>query len=233
MASSVVNATYQGTVSDTQTNGLWSTLRNGTTGIAQTYTSNVTTTGARAYRTTFGRDIIYQIIRSYLFFDISSITANNTISSATLQIYGTATSTSSDSIIVKGTAWGGNGSSSTLASGDYDSLDFSTAYSSKKTSWGTYYNSFIMNSTAISDMNANGYLNVALVEGDYDYDNDSPSTLIDEQIPVEFLDPTNKIKVSLTYSPSGYGNDVTVVASANIDSVIGVASGDIGNVTGV
>jgi hypothetical protein len=233
MASSVVNATYQGRISGDQTGGTWADLRNGTSGFPTTYTSNASTTGARAYRTTFGRSIIYQIIRTYLFFDISSITANNTITAATLQIYGTGTSSTADSIIVKGTAWGGNGSTSTLASGDYDSLDFSTAYSSKLLSWGTTYNNFTMNATAISDMNSNGYLNVALVEGDYDYDNDSPLSLIDETIPVEFLDPTNKIKVSLTYTPAGYGNTVLGVAGANIDNVIGVASGDIDNIIGV
>jgi hypothetical protein len=91
-----------------------------------------------------------------------------------------------------------------------------------------------LNATAISDMNSNGYLNCFLIEGDFDYDGQNP--VLDDGPyggTVEYLDATNKIKLELTHSPSGYGNNVIGVASANIKKVIEVGTADIGTVIGV
>lgn len=234
-----VNATYQGYASYSLSAALifWpGQVRDATTA---TFTQTVTTNGSNSTavyaRLVPGRSgYVGNCSRVFLFFDgLDTATGGGTITAATLKIYGNGTATSTDTIIVKGTAWGGGGDSSTLASGDYDSLDHSTAYSAKDLSWGGAYNDFTMNATAISDMNTNGYLNAVLIEGDYDYDNDSPTAGTTVQAGVEFLDPTNPIKLQLTYTAAGYGNDVIGVSAASIDSVIGVASGDIDNIIGV
>jgi hypothetical protein len=240
MATSTINATYQGRVGISVTDVLlnWVTqVRNASTGtFASTYTSN--TTVSNAFQVTydsgrFGR--VGQCARVPLFFDVSSITASNTITAATLKVWNPSTGATTDSIIVEGSAWGGNGSTTTLSTANYNDLDFSTAYSSKDLSWaGTSYNDFSLNATAISDMNTNGYLNCFLIEGDFDYDGQSP--ILDDgpyQGRVEYLDATNKIKVELTYSPSGYVNNVIGVASANIKKVIEVSTADIDNIIGV
>ena len=241
MATSTIDATYQGrvgiSVTDVALN--WVTqVRNASTGtFASTYTSNTTVSNAFqvAYDSgRFGR--VGQCARVPLFFDVSSITASNTITAATLKVWNPSTGATTDSIIVKGSAWGGNGSTTTLSTANYNDLDFSTAYSAKDLAWngGGAYNDFSLNGTAISNMNTNGYLNCFLIEGDFDYDGQNP--VLDDGPyggTVEYLDATNKIKLELTHSPSGYGNNVIGVAAASIDNVIGVGTADIGTVIGV
>jgi len=240
MASSSVNATYQGRVGLSVSGALvnWlSQVRNATTGtFAATYTTNTTVTNAWfvAYDTTRS-GITGQCYRVPLFFDVSGITANNTISAATLKVWNPSAGSSYSTIIVKGSAWGGSGETTTLSTSDYDNLDFSTAYSSTKSTWaGSSYNDFSLNATAISNMNSNGYLNCFLIQSAYDYSGVSPT--LDEGPyggVVEYLDATNKIKVELTYAPSGYGNNVIGVASANIKKVNEVGTADIAAVIGV
>ena len=240
MATSTINATYQGRVGLLVTAALvnWVTeVRNASTGnLATTYTTNTTVNGAFAVNLVKGRTTTAgTCTRVPLFFDVSSITASNTITAATLKVWNPSTGATTDSIIVKGSAWGGNGSTTTLSTANYNDLDFSTAYSSKNLSWaGTSYNDFSLNATAISDMNSNGYLNCFLIEGDFDYDGQNP--VLDDGPyggTVEYLDATNKIKLELTHSPSGYGNNVIGVASANIKKVIEVSTADIDNIIGV
>ena len=240
MPSSTINATYQGrvgiSVSSFFVNWL-SQVRNATTGTyASTYTTNTTVSNAFLVAYDSGRTgQVGQCARVPLFFDVSSITASNTITAATLKVWNPTFGNGNDTIIVKGSAWGGNGSTTTLSTANYNDLDFSTAYSSKNLSWaGTSYNDFSLNATAISDMNSNGYLNCFLIEGDFDYDGQNP--VLDDGPyggTVEYLDATNKIKVELTYSPSGYVNNVIGVASADIKFVLGVSTGDIDNIIGV
>ena len=170
-----------------------------------------------------------------LFFDVSSITATNTITAATLKVWNPTFGSIMDTIIVEGSAWGGNGSTTTLSTANYNDLDFFTAYSGDLSPWAaTSYNNFSLNATAISDMNTNGYLNCFLINASSDYEASAPPL---GEYPlgaaVEYLDATNKIKVELTYSPSGYGNNVIGVASANIGDVIGVAKANIDNIIGV
>jgi hypothetical protein len=240
MATSTINATYQGRVGLSVTAVLvnWlSTVRNASTGtFVSTYTTNTTVSVAFQVDLVKGRTTTTgTCARVPLFFDVSSITASNTITAATLKVWNPLGGAPTDSIIVKGSAWGGDGSTTTLSTANYNDLDFSTAYSAKDLAWaGASYNDFSLNATAISDMNSNGYLNCFLIEGDYDYDGQNP--VIDSGPyagGVEFLDATNKIKVELTYSPSGYGNNVIGVASANIGDVIGVAKANIDNIIGV
>ena len=241
MATSTINATYQGRVgiSFTAATVNWlSQVRNAATGTsASTYTTNTTITNAFlvAYDTN-RTNKTGQCARVPLFFDVSSITASNTITAATLKVWNPSAGSATYNIIVKGSAWGGNGSTTTLSTANYNDLDFSTAYSSKALSWAGSgaYNDFTMNATAISNMNTNGYLNCFLIEGDFDYDGQNP--VLDDGPyggTVEYLDATNKIKIELTYSPSGYGNNPIGVASASVGDILGVATGSVSKFLGV
>jgi len=240
MASSTINATYQGVVGLTVSAALvnWlSSVRNASTGnLATTVTTNVNyPSGVNVDYSSGKAGQVGECQRVPLFFDVSSITASNTITAATLKIWNPNGASPTDTIIVKGSAWGGNGSTTTLSTSDYDNLDFSTAYSSKDLSWaGNSYNDFSLNATAISDMNTNGYLNCFLIEGDWDYDGQSPA-LNDGPyyVGLEFLDPTNKIKVELTYSPSGYANNPIGVAAASVGDILGVARASVSKFLGV
>jgi hypothetical protein len=237
MPSTTVNATYQGvafkTVDFAQI--AWQTqVRNASTATSvTTYTSNTSVSSAvEAALESKRNGYRGRCNRTFLFFDgLDTATGGGTITAATLKVLGGGLDTTVDTIIVEGTAWGSNGSSSTLTTSDYSNLDHSTAYSSKNLSWNTTaYNDFTLNSTAIADMNSNGYLNAVLIEGDYDYDNENPLVGTTTSAGVTFLDATNKIKLELTYT-SGYSNNV--IGVSNIAEVTGVATANIGKVIGV
>ena len=170
--------------------------------------------------------------RTFLFFDVSSVPG--TIDSATLQIYGTTQSTS-DAFIVESTAWGGNGSSTSMTTSMYNDLDFSQPYSqSSISSWSTSTsspNQFIINSAGLTDMNTNGYLNVALINKSYDYDGSSPLLGTFVASGVRFKNSSYPIRLVISYT-EGYDNDVIGVVNTKIDDVIGVASADISKVIG-
>ena len=128
-----------------------------------------------------GGAVLGAIVRTFFFFkDINAAVGGETITAATIKISGSSggfgASTTQDSILVSASAWGGNGSTTTLAASDYSNLDFSSPYSSTKTGWSeTGYNSYTLTSDAISDMNADGYLNCVAINEPNDFDGVSPS----------------------------------------------------------
>jgi hypothetical protein len=241
MATSTINATYQGRVGISVTSALlnWVTqVRNATTGtFVATYTSNVTVSNAvdATYDGPARGGYTGTCARVPLFFDVSSITATNTITAATLKVWNPGFGTFMDTIIVEGSAWGGDGSTTTLSTANYNDLDFFTAYSSDLSAWAaTSYNNFSLNATAISDMNTNGYLNCFLINASNDYEGVAPP--LEEYAPgarVEYLDATNKIKVELTYSPSGYGNNPIGVGADSVGEILGVARASVSKFLGV
>lgn len=239
MATTTVDATYQGFVTrDDQIASVnWSTTRDAGTGTAATTRTTASTNIGIRSRLTSGRgDIVQGITRTFLFFDLDGIPeeAKGNITAATLKVLGAGSNNTADSIVVAGkNVWGGDGSTSTLSTSNFDGLAFNTPYSSEKTSWSTAgYNDYTLNSDAITDMNTTDYLNAVIIEHDYDYSNVAPADGIEDINDVRFLDATNKIKLELTYE-EGYGNTVIGVAPANIGTVIGVAKADIGTVIGV
>ena len=240
MAVSSIDATYQGRIECTDGPEAkpinWnSSVRTQATGTAvTTYSSNSLVSNAIGVYNLLTKGAYYVgCYRTFLFFDVSSITSLYTITAATLRVLGYANNTGGV-IPVAATAWGGNGSSSTLSTSDYSNLTFATTYATAITSWNTSaYNDFTLNATAISAMNSNGYLNCALINDTYDQADGSLVASNEFYNGVEFLDGTNDILVSLTYSSAGYGNDVNGVAAASIASVNGVATANISTVIGV
>lgn len=240
MAVSSIDATYQGRVEYTAgPEGKpinWnSSVRTQSTGTsATTYTSNALVSNPVGVYNLLTKGAYYVgCYRTFLFFDVSSITSSNTITAATLKVLG-YTNNTGGVIPVAASAWGGNGSSSTLSTSDYSNITFATTYASAITSWNTSaYNDFTLNATAISAMNSNGYLNVGLLNDTYDQADGTLTTGTQEYNGIEFLDGTNDIKAELTYSSAGYGNNVNGVAAASIVAVNGVATADIVNINGV
>lgn len=241
MPSTTVNATLQGKVFYTLNAALinWnSQVRDASTGTtANTYTTQNTVGGAiRVYLVTSRSGVAGNCSRVFLFFDnLDTATAGGTITAATLKVYNASGANAINTIAVEASAWGGDGTTTTLSTSDYSNLDQSTAYSSEDLSWGgATYNDFVLNATAIAAMNTDGYLNVAVIEGEHDYGNTGP-TLDDssETASVKFVDGTNPIKLELTYSAAGYSNNVAGVASGNIAKINGVATANIGKVIGV
>lgn len=172
----------------------------------------------------------YRLVRTFLFFDLSGVPG--TITAMDLDLYvvygGTAVAQ-----VAKSTAFGGDGTSDFAAS-DYDnwSQDSPTAYMASSATLSTGNVSLTLNSTAISDANSNGYLNVAIVDNVHDFLDQQPLLSIDRASGIRFENSSNPIQLDITYTPSGYGNDVIGVSSSSIVKVIGVASADISKVIG-
>jgi len=130
-------------------------------------------------RTSTRGSVAGQIRRTFLFFkDIDTAIGGGTITSVKLSISGSETfgesNTTQDSIIVSASAYGGDGSSA-LVVADYSKLSFSDPYSSALTSWSnTGYNNYILNADAITDINADGYLNCVLINENNDFQGVQP-----------------------------------------------------------
>lgn len=238
MATTTIENDYGGriikSVSSSSVNWL-TDVRNATTGSSvNNYTSNTSVGESIRVQFTLSRaGSSGACNRFFLFFDTSSIAG--TITACDLKVLGYLNS-GANVIPVESTAYGGNGSSSSLVLSDYNNLDFSTAYASVTTSWSTSgYNTFSLNATAISDMNTNSYLNVALIDEEYDYQASAPASGTDYSSGIEIFDTTNPIVLDITYTPTptGYGNIVNGVASANIGGVLAVSTNDIDKVSGV
>ena len=239
MATTTINATLQGVVERQDSSGSainWvSTTRNAAAGTAATtITANTFFTGMKV-QYTFAKNVyVATCNRTFLFFDLSSV--GGTITAATLKVLAGTPGNTDDVQAVPSTAWGGDGTTTTLATGDYDGVEFiGTAGSNYGSilSWtASSYNDITLTADAISDMNSDGYLNCALIDQDNDYRGIAPTlgTLI--EYPIEFLDATNPIKLEITYTPAGWNDDVNGVANASIANVIGVAESSIAGMNG-
>tara|TARA_B110000503_G_scaffold75445_1_gene116505 strand:- start:2383 stop:3096 length:714 start_codon:yes stop_codon:yes gene_type:complete len=237
MATITVNVDLEGWVERIDTSGAtinWTTTtRNAATGTdAYTRTTSATEQGTRSYYVLSKG--VYQSMnaRSFFFFDTSGV--GGTISAAVLKVYAGSPGNSVDTIVVEGTAWGdsGDGTTTTLSTGDYDSLGLTTPYSDPKLSWtASAYNNYALNATAIADMNANGYLNTALITDDYDYKPQSPTLGDDWSVAINYANGSFPHYLDITYTPSGFGNNVNGWSSYS--NINGVATADISQVNGV
>jgi hypothetical protein len=110
----------------------------------------------------------HRIRRSYIHFDVSSVTG--VVSSLTLNLTGN-TNTSSDLIVLKSTAFGGDGGTALSSTDYFTNVDFNTKYSAEVTSWSTGTNNITLNSTAESDIQNNDDFVVVLVNHNNDFSN--------------------------------------------------------------
>ena len=159
----------------------------------------------------------YKFYRTFIYFDTSTITT--TPSAARIEIEGEANGTG-DYIIVSSSAFGGDGQS-TLAGGDYfDSLNYSAPYSSEFTSWNTSGTNLLsLNSTALADIENNNYFICAIIDHDYDYNNNSGTGNITNNHGIAF---GTTIALNVT----------TAAGPANVAAVNGVTAANIGKWSG-
>jgi len=113
----------------------------------------------------------YDCYRYFAAFDTSGITVKP--ESATLKLYG-FTYTDAQIVVIKVNS-GATGDSST----DYVATDFnqtsSTAYSSEITSWiSEAYNEITLNDAALTDMASLDEFKIAVIDHDYDFNNQTP-----------------------------------------------------------
>ena len=160
--------------------------------------------------------------RVFLHFDTSGIT--DTLSAAHIDItrYGSASSNDGDTIMLKSTAFGGDGGTALATTDFYDEIDYSTEYSTELGTFASGNNEYTLTAAALADIKANDHFTLALVEHDADYRNiDTGDGALD--ISIAF-----GTTITLDYTVVvGYANDVIGVATGSIGKVIGVATADI------
>tara|TARA_Y100001938_G_scaffold147633_1_gene229283 strand:- start:1606 stop:2265 length:660 start_codon:yes stop_codon:yes gene_type:complete len=165
--------------------------------------------------------------RVFLHFDTSSITG--TLSAAHIDIDGGASSSDpNDTIMIKSTAFGGDGGTALATSDHFSSLDYSTAYSSELTTWSTSNNEYTLTAAALADIKNNDNFTLAIIDHDNDYADSATTATADISINFDVT-----ITLDYTLATTGYGDTVTGVASANIATVKGVATANIETVIGV
>ena len=203
------------------TSGSFSTAR---TSAASSVTDGVTGNQVVQYFHS-GRGKRFQ--RVFLYFDTSGITG--TLSAAHIDVTGGGTSGDpNDTIMIKSTAFGGDGGTALATSDFYSSLDYSTAYSTELTSWSTSGNNeYTLTTAALLDIKNNDHFTLAIVEHDSDYTNSDQTNVSD--INIDF-DTTITLDYTLV---TGYGHTVNGVASANISKVNGIATASIDKVNGI
>ena len=239
MATTTINATLQGVIERQDSSGsaiAWvTTTRDAATGTsATTITANTFFTGMKV-QYTFAKNLyVATCNRTFLFFDLSSV--GGTITAATLKVLAGTPGNTDDVQAVPSTAWGGDGTTTTLAVGDYDGVEFNGTSGSNYgsiLSWtASSYNDITLSADAISDMNSDGYLNCALLDQDNDYKGIAPTLGTEIKYPIEFLDATNPIKLEITYTPTGWNDNVNGVANASIANVMGVTESSIAGING-
>jgi len=235
MATINIDASKQ-TFARSGTKTSWSAARNATSSNSHINYTTTQTNSNYAIQTFYGKGE-YSVNRSFFFFDTSTVAG--TITAINLRIYG-VTNGGHSVRVAKSTAYGTSGGSA------YTNSDFNNwtalnpislgpiPYTSAGQTWevpGT--NSLSLNFTAISNANTNSYLNLVLVGQLYDYANSAPGSSLEQNSGIQFASTTEFPKLLITYTPSGYGNDVNGVASANIASVNGVATANIASINSV
>ena len=166
--------------------------------------------------------------RVFLHFDTSGITG--TVTAAHIDVNGgvSADADPNDTIMIKSTAFGGDGGTALATSDHFSSLDYSTAYSDELTTWSTGNNEYTLTAAALADIKNNDHFTLAIIDNDNDYVNSNTTATAD--ITIDF-DVT--ITLDYTESASGYTHDVNGLAAASIGKVTSVATASIGKINSV
>jgi len=176
----------------------------------------------------------YNVIRSYFYFDLTTISGTITAIDLYIRAQNGGTNNINVAINGNGLAFGGNGSSP-FTSGEFDiNGGMQNDYiNSQGVGWSAgSYQQFSLNANAIADATNNQFLILQVIDFDFDYFNNDPTPggPININGGFQAFFPNY---LSVTTTAAGYPNNVMGVTSANIDNVIGIATANIDNVIGV
>ena len=165
--------------------------------------------------------------RLFAHFDTSGISGS--VSDVTLTIYGGSVTSTADVIVLKSTAFGGDGGTALATADFFDEIDYSTEYSAEySTTWATGANAIPLISAAQTDIQNDDNFTVAIVNHDADYSNTDLGS--SESNTVDF---SQHFVLTYTEAAAGYTHDVNSVAAASISKVNSVATASIGKINSV
>ena len=215
-----INSSKAGYIIGQSSTNFSTARQNGSSAVPAPTTS---TDSALRYRATSGRgSLTHAFYRTFLYFDTSGITTP--VLSATIDIMGYSAGTA-DYIVLKSSAFGGDGGTA-LTTGDfYSEVDYSTPYTSEITSWSrTSTNNITLGATAKGDMKNDTAFIVALVEHDADYLNTSGLVALDVKNGIAF-----GTTITLTYTVSAATDVISTntIIKSNITSYNTIAAANI------
>ena len=210
--------------------GVGTGINNGTFSTARSNAASAVTDGitGEADVQYFSSGRTKRFKRVFLHFDTSGITGTVTAAHIDINGGGGVDGDPNDTIIIKSTAFGGDGGTALATSDHFSSLDYGTAYSNELTTWSTGNNEYTLTAAALADIKNNDHFTVAIIDNDNDYANSATTGISD--ITIDF-DVT--ITLDYTESAAGYTHDVNSVAAASIGKVNSVATASIGKINSV
>ncbi len=185
-----------------------------------------------SYKTNAGRGFLtYNIGRAFFYFDTSA--ATGTISNVTLRVQGAGSATA-DVIVVKSTAFGGDGSAN-LDSADFSNVNFSTLYSSEFTSWTSNGSNIDidLNSTAETDIKNNDAFICAILQFDNDQQNVDPGAAVNLASGYRWSTAASAFHLTFTEAASSNITSLNGVARASITSFNTIALASIVQINGI
>ena len=186
---------------------------------------------AISYSANAGRgSLTHAMRRAFLYFDTSGLTG--TISNASLNIEG-VTNHAADVIVLKSTAFGGDGGTALATSDFFSTIDFSTAYSSEE-DWIVGTNDIDLNSTANTDIQNDDAFICAIVEHDKDYNNTAATGNTSTHSGIRF-GTTATLTYTEAAAASGPANLTSYngIAKASITSINGIAIANVTTLNGI
>tara|TARA_B100001564_G_scaffold357788_1_gene374846 strand:+ start:646 stop:1338 length:693 start_codon:yes stop_codon:yes gene_type:complete len=210
MPTTVINASKTGQCIG-QSSTTFATARQ--TGNSVTANPSTTVDRAISYTASSGRGALTHAMRRvFYYFDTSAVTG--TVSSSLLKIRG-VTNNSADVIVLKSTAFGGNGSSNLATSDFFSTIDYSTAYSSEYDSWtATGDNLISLNSTANTDIQNNDAFIFAIVQHTNDFGNTAAGSATTDEAGIHF-----GVTATLTVAEASSGRSVGRIGKYTKDQV--------------
>ena len=244
MATSTIYFSSQGRVfrsSGGQPQAAWTNVRGTNTTNGTSAGTGTSTFFACSLEAARGGSVFAQNARAYFYFDLSDI-GTDVVSAITFNVRAGSNSalTNGDYVVARANQDNDFG---TIATSDYalvfNSSTSFTSYSSNVAGWvsnGT--NSIALNSTAVTNANAEGELCVCIMNYTYDYLNTSvEENFGDIRNTLNFVTSgTSRANLSVTHAaaPStGYPNDVNSISKVNINQINAIATANINEVNGI
>ena len=188
-----------------------------------------------AFRSSTRGGVTVRFQRCYFAFDCSDFTSSSgTISNLKFNFKGTASTTGniSNNRLVKTTAFGSNTNFSNYSPADwFESLDLNTSYSSNFTyADGTASQAVTLNSTAISQIANNGFIQIAML---INVDFTGLGPIVDQSVNGQMNvggNTSGNVFLTFDFAEAGYGNDVNAVPSTSISKVNEISTGNISKI---
>jgi hypothetical protein len=213
-----INSSKAGYITGQSSTNFVTARQNGSSVVSAPTTNQST---AIQYRATSGRgSLTHSMKRTFLYFDTTALIG--TISSTSIQIAG-VTNSSADVIVLKSTAFGGDGGTTLATSDFFSTIDYSTEYSNEYTSWGASI-SIPLIAAANTDIQNNNAFIVAIVEHDFDYANGASGFAASRINGIAF-----GTTITLTYTEASSTSITSVngIALASIEEMNAIADSNI------